>query len=93
MHNRAGGTEQLIATVGRERVLLGFPGASGSREGAVVKYLLIPQQPTTLGEIEGPPTPRVQEIAEVLRDAGFTVAISQSMDAWLKTHAVFVTAV
>jgi 2-dehydropantoate 2-reductase len=93
MHNHAGGTEQLIAAVGRERVLLGFPGASGSREGAVVKYLLIPQQPTTLGEIEGPPTPRVQEIAEALRDAGFTVAISQSMDAWLKTHAVFVTAV
>jgi 2-dehydropantoate 2-reductase len=91
MHNHAGGTEQLTA-VGRERVLLGFPGASGSREGAVVKYLLIRQQPTTLGEIEGPPTPRVQEIAEVLRDAGFTVAISQSMDAWLKTHAVFVTA-
>jgi hypothetical protein len=29
----------------------------------------------------------------VLRDAGFTVAISQSMDAWLKTHAVFLTAV
>jgi 2-dehydropantoate 2-reductase len=55
--------------------------------------LLIPQQPTTLGEIAGPPTPRVQEIAEVLRDAGFVVAISQNIDAWLKTHAVFVAAV
>lgn len=93
MHNHAGGTEQLITAVGRERVLLGFPGASGFRQGAVVKYLLIPQQPTTLGEIEGPPTPRVQEIAEVFRDAGFPVAISQNMDAWLKIHAVFVTAV
>jgi ketopantoate reductase len=93
MHNHAGGTEQLIAAVGRERVLLGFPGASGSREGAVVRYLLNPQQPTTLGEIEGPPTARVQQIAEVLRDAGFPVAISENMDSWLKTHAVFVTAV
>lgn len=28
-----------------------------------------------------------------MRDAGFPVAISQNMDAWLKIHAVFVTAV
>ena len=83
----------LVAAVGRERVLLGFAGASGSRQGNVVKYLLIPQQPTTLGEIEGPPTPRIREIAAMLKESGFNVALSQNMDAWLKTHAVFVTAV
>jgi 2-dehydropantoate 2-reductase len=37
MHNHAGGSDQLIAAVGRERVLLGFAGASGSRQGDVVK--------------------------------------------------------
>jgi 2-dehydropantoate 2-reductase len=93
MHNHAGGSDQLIAAVGRERVWLGFAGASGSRQGNVVKYLLIPQQPTTLGEIEGPPTPRIREIAAMLKESGFNVALSQNMDAWLKTHAVFVTAV
>jgi 2-dehydropantoate 2-reductase len=93
MHNHAGGSDQLIAAVGRERVLLGFAGASGSRQGDVVRYLLIPQQPTTLGEVEGPPTPCIQEIASTLRECGFNVALSQNMDAWLKTHAVFVTAV
>ena len=93
MHNHAGGSDQLVAAVGRERVLLGFAGASGSRQGNVVKYLLIPQQPTTLGEIEGPPTPRIREIAAMLKESGFNVALSQNMDAWLKTHAVFVTAV
>jgi ketopantoate reductase len=72
---------------------LGFPGASGSREDGVVKYLLISQQPTMLGEIEGLPRSRVQQIAEMLREAGFRVTISENMDAWLKTHAVFVTAV
>jgi 2-dehydropantoate 2-reductase len=93
MHNHAGGSAQLVAAVGRERVFLGFAGASGSRQGDVVKYLLIPQQPTTLGEIEGPPTPRIREIAAVLRENGFNVALSQNMDAWLKSHAVLVTAV
>ena len=93
MHNHAGGSEELIAAVGRERVLLGFPGASGTRDGAVVTYVLIPQQPTMLGELDGARSPRVCEIAAALRDAGFPVRISPDMDAWLKTHAVFVTAV
>jgi hypothetical protein len=82
-----------ISGGGRERVLLGFAGASGSRQGNVVKYLLIPQQPTTLGEIEGPPTHRIREIAAMLKESGFNVAPSQNMDAWLKTHAVFVIAI
>lgn len=93
MHNHAGGSDELVTAVGRERVLLGFPGASGAREGAVVKYVLIPQQPTTLGELDGTHSPRVRGIADVLRDAGFRVAISRQMDAWLKVHSVFVTAV
>jgi 2-dehydropantoate 2-reductase len=93
LHNHAGGTEQLIAAVGRKRVLLGFPGAGGPREGLEVKYLLVRQQRTTLGEIDGAVSARVQQISEVLRTAGFPVAISQNMDAWLKTHAMFVTAV
>lgn len=93
MHNHAGGSDELVTAVGRERVLLGFPGASGAREGAVVKYVLIPQQPTTLGELDGTRSPRVREIAAVLRGAGFRVAISRQMDTWLKVHAVFVTAV
>ncbi|MGI8688858.1 MAG: ketopantoate reductase family protein [Thermomicrobiales bacterium] len=93
MHNHAGGSDELVDAVGRERVLLGFPGASGAREGPVVRYALIPQQPTTLGELDDRPSPRLRGIADVLRAAGFRVAISRKMDAWLKTHAMFVTAV
>jgi 2-dehydropantoate 2-reductase len=93
MHNHAGGSDDLVAAVERERVLLGFPGASGRRVGPVVEYILIPQQPTTLGELDGRVTPRVTAITGALRDAGFRVAISRDMDAWLKTHVVFITAV
>lgn len=93
MHNHAGGSDDLVAAVGRGRVLLGFPGASGRREGPAIDYILIPQQPTTLGELDGRATPRATAIADALRGAGFRVAISRDMDAWLKAHAVLVTAV
>ncbi len=76
-----------------QRVVLGFPGMGGTRQGEVVRYVLIRQQPTTLGEVDGRLTPRVQQLATVLRKAGFPVALSHDMQAWLKTHAVFVSCV
>jgi 2-dehydropantoate 2-reductase len=76
-----------------QRVVLCFPGMGGSRQGEVVHYMLIRQQPTTLGEVDGRITPRVQQLASVLRKAGSHVALSHDMQAWLKTHAVFVSCV
>lgn len=90
--NNASGPDALIRALGRERVLLGFPGASGALHGSMVRYFLIRQQPTTLGELDGALTPRLSSLAETLRAARFSVAISGNMDGWLKTHAVFVTA-
>ena len=58
-----------------------------------MQYRLIPQQKTTLGEVSGRVTPRLHRIASALQAAGFPVALSRRMDAWLKTHAVFVTAI
>ena len=44
------------------------------------------EQPTTIGEIDGQPSKRIQEIAEAFSSAGFPVSISPRIDAWLKTH-------
>jgi 2-dehydropantoate 2-reductase len=93
LHNRASGPGALFDALGPGRVLLGFPGAGGAREPTQVRYRLIPQQPTTLGEPDGRITPRLGQVAEALLQAGFPVAFSRNMDAWLKTHAVFVTAI
>lgn len=90
--NNASGPEMLTRALGRERVLLGFPGASGTWTGSTARYVVIRQQPTTLGELDGARTPRLEQIAGALRAAGFPVAFSRNMDGWLKTHAVFVTA-
>jgi 2-dehydropantoate 2-reductase len=93
MLNNPSGSRHLVKILGEERVLLGFPGAGGTRDGHIVRYALIAQQPTTMGERGGRRSARLRVLAAAFREAGFPTKISQDMDAWLKTHAFFVTAV
>jgi 2-dehydropantoate 2-reductase len=93
MHNNAAGPDAMVNALGRGRVLLGFPGAGGTLENHVVKYVLVPQQATTLGEVDGQITPRLRQVADVFSNAGFAVQMSPQMDAWLKTHVAFVTSI
>ena len=92
MLNNPIGSTGLAEAVGRDRVILGFPGVGGTREGHVVKYAMIKQQPTTIGEVDGGRTARLREISQAFRDAGLPTSTCDDMDAWLKTHAFFVTA-
>jgi 2-dehydropantoate 2-reductase len=93
LHNRAAGHAALAQAVGPERLLLGFPGAGGWLDGGMVRYRLIPEQPTTIGEPGGSLSPVLRQVAKALEQAGFTVALSRHMDDWLKTHAMLVTAI
>ncbi len=88
MMNNACGPAEMIDALGRERVLLGFPGAGGIWRDHVIRYKIVSgrQQPTTIGELDGGTTPRLEQIAAVFKGAGFPVAICPQMDAWLKTH-------
>ncbi len=88
MVNNASGIAGIADRVGRERAVFGFPGAGGARVGYVVRYNIVSGliQPMTLGEPDGRITPRLRDIAAVLVAAGFPVALSRAMDAWLKTH-------
>jgi 2-dehydropantoate 2-reductase len=88
--NNAEGLLALAAEIGGDRLLAGFPGASATRTGDVIRYVIVPkhQQPTTIGELDGRSSPRLDAIAAALRSAGFPVAICDDMDAWLKTHVV-----
>lgn len=91
--NNVAGPQEMVAALGRERVLLGFPGAAGFPKGRWIRYLITSarEQPTTLGELDGGRSERIQAIAAALEEAGFPVAISSNMDAWLKTHAAEVS--
>jgi 2-dehydropantoate 2-reductase len=88
MGNNATGPGEMVEALGCERVLLGFPGAAGDREGHTITFKVASgrQQPTTFGELDGRTTPRLQQIVQAFKSAGFPVAIGPNMDAWLKTH-------
>jgi 2-dehydropantoate 2-reductase len=95
MVNNCSGPAALIEAVGRERVLLGFPGAGGERDGVIVRYRVVNPliQPTTIGELDGARSARIKQIASMLSSAGFPTVISGNMDAWLKTHVAVVSPV
>ena len=95
MFNNAGGPDEIVNALGRERVLLGFPGAGGIWKDHVIRYMVVSgrQQPTTLGELDGSSTPRLEQIAGVFKGAGFPVAVSSQIDAWLKTHVAEISPV
>ncbi len=93
MGNNAAGPGEMIRRVGRERVLLGFPGGGGMHEGKVIHFMMSDRtrQPTTIGELEGQLSERLLRIAAVLESAGLPVALCANMDAWLKTHAALIS--
>jgi len=95
MCNNASGPDEMIEALGRERVLLGFPGAGGVKKEHVVRYVIVSgrNQATTFGELDGKTTPRLKRIAHAFKAAGFPVETSWNMDAWLKTHVVKVSPV
>jgi 2-dehydropantoate 2-reductase len=87
--NTANRQAELTDTLG-ERAVFGFPAAGGTREGPVVKYVLISQQKTMLGEPDGTTSPRVRHLRSVLNEAGFPTLISANIEDWLIAHAAFV---
>jgi 2-dehydropantoate 2-reductase len=93
MLNNPSGSAALVDALEPDRVMLGFPGAGGALDGYVVRYAMIDQQPTTLGEPNGKRSARLVALLETLKSCGFKARIDDNMDAWLAAHAFFVTSV
>ncbi len=83
--NHACGSQLLIDALGRGRTVLGFPGAAGSIEDGIDRYVEVAEQPTVI-EAAAP------DIVTLFRGAGFRVKAVRDMDSWLRRHAVLVTA-
>ena len=91
--NNVSGPGKMVASVGRYRVMIGFPTSAGFRDGHAIKCLagkadrpmVVP-----IGEVDGRITLRTYEIAAALASMpGYEVEIRTEMDAWLKTHVAF----
>ncbi len=90
MGNNAAGPDELVAALGEDRVMLGFPYPGGKRDGHVMRVLPINEERTytiPIGEVDGEIRPRTLEIAAVLGSMrGYDVEIRTDMDRWLKYH-------
>ncbi|PKN98994.1 MAG: hypothetical protein CVU42_08985 [Chloroflexi bacterium HGW-Chloroflexi-4] len=95
MVNNPSGYSEWIKAVGKERILLGFAGAGGTRKNGVVTFHVVSPilQPTTLAEVDGAKTDRIKQISKMFKNAGFATTISSNMDAWQKTHVAWVSPV
>lgn len=85
MVNHACGSAWLFDTLGRNRTILGFPGAAGGVEDGVVRYLDVAEQPTVVAAA-------ATDIVALFKHAGFRVKPVEDVDSWLRRHAVFITA-
>jgi ketopantoate reductase len=91
LQNNAAGPGELVAALGQERVMIGFPMAAGYRRGHVVYYLSGAKPGRNvripIGEVDGQITPRIQMVGQALaKMPGFEADLRTDMDAWLKTH-------
>ena len=80
---------ELAAALGG-RAFFGFPAAGGVRDGALIRYVLIQQQKSMVGELDGTTTARVLHLQQVLIEAGFSTSVSTDIGGWLVGHAAFV---
>lgn len=94
MMNNASGPAEMIRALGCDRVVLGFPGAGGVREGHVIRYVAGrggDGATATVGEPDGRVSSRLVELEGVFAQAGFSARLEPNMDAWLKTHVALIS--
>lgn len=88
--NNAAGPQALVDALGVDRVLIGFAGAAGYREGHKIVYINAEKdQPASilLGEPFGGITPRLEEAASMLAQGRYLKpSMEENMDAWSKYH-------
>jgi ketopantoate reductase len=84
--NHANGSEFLYEALGRKRVVSAFPGFSGEIENDVDHFVEISEQATVVEA-------RASEVIALFRASGIRVRSIKDMDAWLRRHAVFITAI
>jgi 2-dehydropantoate 2-reductase len=93
MLNNPGNSRELTREFPDKRIILGFPGFGGTYRDGRIDYLAIKEQKTTLGDLDGGISNLTEQFSTMLTKAGFKVAISTNMEAWLKTHAIFMSCI
>jgi 2-dehydropantoate 2-reductase len=80
IQNGLGGPDMAAAVLGRGRVMVGVVGGFGASIKAPGHAHHNGWELVRLGELEGPVTPRVEQVAEVWRSGGFKVKCFDDID-------------
>lgn len=93
MVSNPSGPGELIAALGRERLLLGFAGAGGTLDQGVVRYAMAPRLFSRPRSANSTAASRHDCDASpaAFRDAGLPTRLESHIDAWLKTHEAWVS--
>ena len=88
--NNAAGPSALVDALGADRVLIGFPGAAGYKEGHKIVYINAEEEQPAVINI-GLPAGGVNDgltqiAAELERGIFLKTEIQENMDAWSKYH-------
>jgi len=90
--NNVNGAEEYLQYIDKEKILLGFGGPGGYREEGVVVIAYIDKAIMYFGELDGNKSRRVEEITDVFEKSGIKIEVHENIDAWLKTHMAFISA-
>ena len=91
--NNAAGPGELASAVGRDRVLMGFPGAAGTRVANLVRFMDSYQGqrfPMTVGAPYPEAAHHLAPVIASFHQAGIPVTIEPLIGDWLKSHAAFI---
>lgn len=93
MLNNPGNIQAIADDLKPKHVIFGFPGVGGTIKENAIDFIQIKEQKTTIGEtnVEKPET--IKKLKSLFETAGFSIDVSDNMQAWLKTHAVFMACI
>ena len=89
--NNPSGAEEYLNYINKTRILLGFGGPGGYRDGHEIIAAYVDNAILYLGELDCKVSKRMLEIEKIFTDSGIKVESIIDIDAWLKTHAAFIS--
>jgi len=90
MGNNLLGPADFVSALGKHRVMMGGVYAAGKRDGSLIRAMVIKSAASPMGEIDGTITPRLKQLAEILRLGGFKVELTHNIVDFQMTHGVTV---
>ena len=89
--NNPSGATEYSNIIKKGRILLGFGGPGGYKEGHKIIAAYVNNAVLYIGELDGKKSNRLLDIEKEFTKSGIKVELSENIDAWLKTHAALIS--